>query len=129
MSNFFQILLKLLNIVFVVLGVIFFIIIIAGIWFFVADPLDLRPLIDPLIFGKGAEINLDNYIDKNPNLTSEQEKALELIGVDPAKIPNQITPELEDCFTEKLGIQRIKEIEASGQPSISDLLKVKSCLE
>ena len=66
--------------------------------------------------------------DKHPLLTNEQENTLEKIGIDPAKLPTEITPEMEKCFIEKLGAERVKEIKDGLKPSVLDLFRVKSCI-
>ena len=65
---------------------------------------------------------------KNPLLTTEQEKALEKLGIDVAKLPATITPEMEVCFTKKLGETRVDEIKGGNAPNAIDLFKAKSCL-
>jgi hypothetical protein len=53
---------------------------------------------------------------------------LEKIGVDPAKLPQEITPEMEKCFTESLGEARVKEIKDGAEPGVMDFFKAKNCL-
>lgn len=67
-------------------------------------------------------------IDKNPLLTPSQETTLEQIGIDPAKLPTTITPAMEACFIEKLGLDRVNAIKAGASPTTIDLFKVQSCL-
>ncbi|MDO8669090.1 MAG: hypothetical protein Q7K65_02245 [Candidatus Buchananbacteria bacterium] len=66
--------------------------------------------------------------DKNPLLTPSQESTLEKIGIDPSKLPSEITPAMEDCFTAKLGADRVAAIKAGASPSLIDFAKAKSCL-
>ncbi len=66
--------------------------------------------------------------DKNPLLTPSQEATLEKIGIDPAKLPTTITPTMEVCFVEKLGVDRVEAIKSGTAPTTIDLFKVKSCL-
>ncbi|MEA3272879.1 MAG: hypothetical protein U9P90_04415 [Patescibacteria group bacterium] len=121
-----KVILKILNVLFVILGVIFAIIICAAIWFYVADPLDLRPIIEPMFFGdQGAALE---GLGNSPFLTGQQEQVLGNIGVNLEDLPSQITPQMETCFVENLGMERIKYFESGGTPSLSDFLKVKSCL-
>jgi len=118
---------KILNMIFVFLGVVFAILIFAAIWFYITDPLDLRPIIEPLFFGdKNFSENLD--ASKNPYLSGQQEQILNSIGVNIEDLPSEITPQMETCFVEKLGLERVRYFESGGTPSISDFLKVKSCL-
>lgn len=139
---------KFFTIFFVTLGVIFFGLLICVAYLWVADPWGIKPFIisngatksmqstvSPLT-GKDASngANLDTTTttsdpnDKNPNLNSSQEDALQLIGIDPAGLPGNITPEQEVCFTEKLGIERVTAIKAGATPEVVELFKAKECL-
>lgn len=122
-----KVFLKILNIFFVFLGVVFAIIIAAAIWFYITDPLNLRPIIEPLFFGDKSA-SLEGIIGENPYLTGDQEQILDSIGVNFENLPSQITPQMETCFAEKLGAKRISEFQAGASPSLTDFLKVKSCL-
>jgi hypothetical protein len=51
---------------------------------------------------------------------------VENFGIDPNSII--ITPQMEDCFMEKLGSERVNEIIGGATPSAMDLLKANSCL-
>jgi len=66
--------------------------------------------------------------DKHPLLTEDQEQSLEKIGIDPAKLPQELTPELEACLVEKLGQERADAIIGGEDPGVLDFFKVKSCL-
>lgn len=66
--------------------------------------------------------------DKNPILNEKQEKALETVGIDPANVPTNFTPEQESCFVEKIGAQRVSEIKAGDAPTASELIKGRNCL-
>jgi hypothetical protein len=116
---------KFLNIFFVVLGVIFFILLIVGTYLFVADPYNIKPL----IFGSPSS-NSDSTAttDKNPNLNATQEKALETFGVDPANVPSSFTPEQQVCFVSILGEARVNEIIKGATPTATEYLSVRSCL-
>lgn len=108
---------KALNIFFVVLGVIFLFVLVAGAGFYVAN-------------SRSATTNNTStpVQDKNSALSSEQEKALESFGVDPATVPTSITPEQEACFNAKLGESRVAEIKAGATPTVEDYFKAKDCL-
>lgn len=67
-------------------------------------------------------------IDKHPLLNEQQEKTLENFSIDPAKLPTQITPQMEVCFMEKLGAERVQAIKGGEQPNVIDFFKAKSCL-
>ena len=75
-----------------------------------------------------TEDSLIENTDKNPLLSAEQEKTLEDWGVDVAQLPTEISPEMQACFIEKLGEERVAGIMKGGTPSALDLLKAKGCL-
>ena len=117
---------KFLNIFFVTLGVIFFILILAGSYFFVTDPLNLKPI----LFGSDekAVSEVGKEVDKNPMLNEKQEKALETFGIDPADVPSEITPEQEACFESILGEERVDEIKAGDSPTATEYFKARNCM-
>jgi hypothetical protein len=120
---------KLLNIFFTTLGVIFFLLILFGIYFYIADPLNLKPLF--MSSGSDSVETTDiinEPVDKNPALNSDQEAALEKFGIDPANVPSRITPEQEACFIEKIGEQRVQEIKSGDTPTAVEFFKAKDCI-
>ncbi|MBP9760433.1 MAG: hypothetical protein KBD24_03675 [Candidatus Pacebacteria bacterium] len=127
---------KFFNVLFHVLGVIFFLIICAGTYLWFADPFGIRPLVDALT-GNAKAITTEVVsgveekatADKNPALNIAQERALETVGIDPAKVPSKITPEQEKCFTEKLGAERVAEIKGGASPSTTEIFTARSCIE
>jgi hypothetical protein len=66
--------------------------------------------------------------DKNPLLSESQEATLENLGVDVSKLPTEITPSMQECFTEKLGAERAAELVAGASPSALDVIKAGGCL-
>ncbi len=133
---------------FMVLGVIFFIIILVGIYFFIVDPLNIKPL----IFNQKEQQECD-YIDadclpgdtsmmkdidakpssiipggKNPNLSPTQEKALESVGIEPENVSTSFTPEQITCFEKILGQERVAEIKAGDTPTATEFYKAKGCI-
>lgn len=132
-------LLKILNYFFVVLGVLFFILILIGVYLFTVDPFGIKPLLGNLgispssavnmIVGKKTEPATSGTTTKNPLITSEQEKTLQSMGIDTAKLPTEITPAMENCFVQKLGAQRAKEIESGSAITPMDFLKASSCIK
>ncbi len=118
---------KFFNIFFVTLGVIFFLLIIAGTYFYVTDPYGLRPLISS--FGAPASDSSENTgtANKHPFLSAEQEQALKNIGIDPSKLPTQITAEQETCFVEVLGAERVQEIKAGSTPTSAEFMRASQC--
>lgn len=133
---------------FMVLGVIFFVIILAGTYFFITDPLNLKPLIfnqkeqqecdfidddclpsdTPMMKDIDAKPSSNTTEDKNPNLSPTQEKALETIGVPPENIPSSFTPEQVACFEKILGQERVVEIKAGDTPTATEFYKAKECI-
>jgi len=116
---------KILNIFFVVLGAIFLVVILLGIYFYVTDPLNLKPI----LFGTEMQesANSDGG-DKNPALNESQEQALETFGINPADVPSEITAEQEACFEAKLGEERVAQIKAGDSPTAAEYFKARDCM-
>lgn len=120
---------------FIVLGVIFFILILGAIYIWLADPFEIKPLlssgitVDSVVNTiSGNKVEVDN-IDKNPLLNEDQEATLETLGVDPATLPTEITPAMQACFVDKLGEARTNEIIQGSSPTPSDFFQARSCLD
>lgn len=138
-----RIFLKILNYFFVTLGVVFFILILIGVYLFTADPFGIKPLLGNLGITPSTAVDMltgkqtaptttttkTGTTTKNPLITPEQEKTLQSMGIDTAKLPTSITPALEDCFTKKLGAQRADEIKKGSAITPMDVLKAGSCLK
>jgi len=121
--------LKILNLVFVTLGVIFFLIIIAGVYFYATDPLDLKPLFLGNDTTQSATATPTAHsTSTNPLLNESQAQALESFGIDPAQVPSTITPEQEACFIEILGEARVEEIKAGASPTATEFFRARGCL-
>jgi len=105
---------------------IFMIAVGAIIWF--KNPWDLKGKIINYILTGEATTQTNGSTYDHPLLSPSQEEALSNLGVDVSAIPSSITPEMEDCLTEKLGEERAAEIKAGATPSPLDILKAKSCL-
>lgn len=120
--------LKILSVFFTALGVIFFLIILAGVYLYIADPLNVKPLFMEQIQEETPPGAATEQTDKNILLSPVQEKALETFGVDPASLPSSITPEQEACFVKVLGGARVEEIKAGSTPTVTEFLTAKSCL-
>lgn len=118
---------KFINIFFVTLGVIFSVLILAGLYLYLADPFGIKTIFSPSDEPR-VETGVETNSDKNPVLSPAQEKALETFGIDPATIPSSITPEQEACFVEKLGQERVDEIKAGDSPTATEFFKAKSCI-
>jgi len=125
---------KFLNIFFVTLGVIFFVIILISVYLFVTDPWNLKPLFmsntdsltseaDPTAVGSQG-----TSVDKHPLMNAKQEAAAESLGINPAAVPTEITPEQEACFVNALGQTRVNAIMAGDSPTATDFFKASGCL-
>lgn len=136
---------KILYIFFVTLGVIFFGLILIGSYLFIFDPYNIKPLFKGLesdtnvesesesefVLEPELESEIDTedvMVDKNPILNETQEKTLETFGIDPAKVPSEITPEQEECFREQLGDGRVDEIISGDSPTITEYFKARNCI-
>jgi|AntRauTorckE6833_2_1112554.scaffolds.fasta_scaffold00060_53 hypothetical protein len=134
--------LKILRVFFVILGIVFFLIIATGFYLYQSDFYGIKTITNmeqgetidiPDNDGSsntvsGSNNTVNEAEDKNPSLSAEQEAQLEAIGVDPAEVPSEITPEMEDCFIQKLGEERVRAIEAGASPTTLELIKVEPCL-
>ena len=116
---------KILNIFFVTLGVIFFIIIIATPYFFIFGPFKGGSFDSNSVFQTGETSNEQT---DHPYLNESQENALRTFGINPASLPSEITPEQEACFESKLGEERVAEIKSGDSPTMDDYFKAKDCL-
>jgi len=61
-------------------------------------------------------------------LTDVQKEMLKSFGIDPNALPEELTPEMEQCFIDKLGEKRVNEIIDGATPDIFDFFKAKSCI-
>jgi hypothetical protein len=120
---------KVLTIFFATLGVIFFVLILAGVYLFVFDPFNIKPLFQ-LVSSQHTIVapQQSTTNTKNDKLSPAQKEVLIKIGIDPAKIPTSITPAQEACFVQVIGASRVSEIKAGGVPTPTELLSAKSCL-
>jgi hypothetical protein len=121
---------KFLQTFFIILGVIFFILILAGTYLYVVDPFGIKPFIKGLSSqtAPASKQTGTNTVDKNPLLTPAQEQTLEKIGIDPATLPTKITPAMEACFYNKLGDKRTNEIKNGATPTAADYFAARSCI-
>jgi cytoskeletal protein RodZ len=123
------------------LGVIFLLIIIAGIYFFITDPYNLKPL----VFGTVSSDQSMSASEKSSDTTNEessdqagaqsgftlsaaQQQALIAIGVDPAAVPSTVSAEQTNCFISVLGEARVQEIKAGAVPGAIEFARAKSCI-
>jgi hypothetical protein len=62
------------------------------------------------------------------SLTDTQKDMLKSFGIDPDSLPEELTPEMEQCFIDKLGEERVNEIIGGAAPDIFDFFNAKSCI-
>lgn len=118
-------LLTVLKVFLMAMGVIFLIILGIAAYLIVADPFGIRDIMKPA----GAMSAADGAAeDKNPLLTPQQEAFAESVGIDPASLPSEITPEMESCLIDAVGAERAAEIQAGAAPTPFEILKAKGCL-
>jgi len=60
-------------------------------------------------------------------LSSQQENLLQKAGVDINSLPTTISPTMQACFDEKLGVERVKAIKNGAIPNPLEIYKAKSC--
>lgn len=127
---------------FVVLGVIFFFILIGIGYFIVADPLHIRPVVMSMYEMQTAQDNSDGAsvptnspttqssaeTTATTGLSDNQTKALESVGIAPESVPSQFTPEQVTCFTRILGEQRVNEIKGGDMPTPAEYFTAKECI-
>jgi hypothetical protein len=135
---------RLIKAFFITLGVIFFGLIILASYFWMADPLELKPLFYSTDTGsKATSTPMDlanqsgdssdiatttNNQNQSPVLNNAQAEALERVGIDSSALPSDITDEQMSCFNEQLGEERVDEIIAGAVPTPLELIKASSCL-
>ena len=128
---------------FVTLGIIFLVLLCIGLYLFIADPYNLKPL----IFGNHHSVSTFSPTKESSTetaaietstssdvatdsfkLSEAQKQALIELGIDPASVPTTITVEQKICFVGALGEARVADIQAGAVPGAFELLKVKPCL-
>ncbi len=122
-----------LNQVFVVLGVIFLILILIGVYFFISDPYNLRPLLFPSSPAQSSQNTNTTEGDTTSSsggfqLSEAQKQALINLGVDPSTVPASVSTEQEACFTAALGASRVAEIKRGAVPNAIEFYKTKPCI-
>jgi|SRR3989338_2743279 len=115
---------------FIAIVIILLVILVLLIGFGVYIYVKIKPFLMDNLSSPSDETKVDSEVagDKNPLLTGEQEAALERIGVDPAKLPAEITPAMEECFNQQLGAERVEAIKKGSEPTVIDFFKAKSCV-
>ncbi len=117
---------KLLTWFFVFLGVVFFVLLSAAAYLWFADPWGVRAWWE--MRGTAGPAAAPAAEDASPLLSPAQEEALSRAGIDPASLPQEISPELEDCLVAAVGEVRAEEIRQGAAPTFGEVLKAKECL-
>ena len=115
---------KLLTWFFVFLGVVFFTLLSAAAYLWFADPWGVRAWWET----RGAAVAIPAAEGANPLLSPAQEEMLSRAGIDPASLPREISPDLEDCLVAAVGEARAEEIRQGAAPTFAEVLKAKECL-
>lgn len=115
----------LLKIILTLIIIILILAIVVGAYVWFKNPMGLRGVIENKIAPDSVKI--DETYD-HPLLDATQEKQLREIGIDPAKIPTEITPEQEKCLQDKLGQDRIDALLKGEKPSTLEALTAFTCL-
>lgn len=126
---------------FVVLGVIFFLILIGLGYFIIADPLNIRPVVmslynsseeatstDAKTINGSEEIGGDVSGGNTGAMNDSQAQALQLVGISPEAVPAQFTPEQIKCFVGVLGQKRVDDIKAGDTPTAAEFYQAKDCV-
>lgn len=125
---------------FVVLGVIFFCLLVALGYFIVADPYNLRPLFSSVYESSKMNDESDASVPSNKqttdgessgnaqNVSDGQAQALEAMGMDASSVPTQFTPEQIECFVGVLGQARVDAIVAGATPTPTEFFQGKECI-
>ena len=122
---------KFFTVFFVVLGVIFFgiLLIIAGLFLFGGPDNSPTAAIQEAASSvtRGGEQS-GPEVDSNPMLNESQEAVLETLGIDPASLPTEVTAEQQTCFEAAIGADRVAEIVAGDSPTATEVFKGRGCL-
>lgn len=116
---------KILMVIFIVVITIIVLVVALGLYIWFKDPFGIRGVIQYKINPESVQI--DQTYD-HPLLNDSQEKQLREIGIDPAKLPTEVTAEQQACLQEKLGASRVGELLKGQAPTAADALKAASCL-
>lgn len=107
---------------FVTLGVIFFVLILSGAYFWYTDVWGVRTFVS-LMQAEPPATTQETSVDA----TTQQRERLESFGLDP-NIMDSLTAEDEDCFAAAIGADRVAEIKAGAIPTMSEFAASADCL-
>ena len=125
---------------FYILGVIFFVLILAGTYFYVTDAYGVRTFVSLMTSSttapqeviqettpQGNKVTEPVQKDANPYLSENQESALEKAGINPAALPTSVSDTQKTCMINAVGEARANEIKAGAMPTAVEIFKAKSC--
>lgn len=136
---------RVLKFMLMVMGGVFILQVVVLGYLVVADPFQIRPLVQllwqsqkahslplasPTTVPSGVEAGAattvapDTAPTATPSMTAAQQEALNSAGID----PSTITPAQLNCFTSVLGASRMAEIKAGAVPTAAEFFSVRSCL-
>jgi len=116
---------KILKFILILILAIIIVLVALGLYIWFKNPLGLKGVIQQKVAPQTVE--MDATYD-HPLLDAAQEKQLRNIGIDPAKLPTEVTPEQQECLKEKLGAERVEQLLKGQSPTATDALKTASCL-
>ena len=102
-----------------------------GAYMYFIDPFGLKALLQPVVTPatNNQPINEPDATGTTQyNLSPAQKFFLQKAGIDPNALPKTISPALENCLVNAVGEERAAQIKAGEVPTITDLLKAKTCL-
>lgn len=119
---------RVIELFFIVLGVLFFLLLLFGVYLYTVDPFNLKPLFSVVIESKSADsATATSTPADHPLLNTTQEAALEAVGINPATLPTSISDEQEACFLTLLGTERVEAIKTGATPTASEVFATREC--
>lgn len=132
---------KIFTVLFVSMGVLFLLQLIALAYFFVVDPYNLKPILFPAdrpvstapastneVNGNETEQTTEGAASAEASgMTAAQAEALNSVGLD-ASAAQSFTPEQIACFEALLGASRVAEIKAGAVPTMAEFYTVRECM-
>jgi len=116
---------KIIKVLVIILLIIIILAIVIIVYIWLKNPYGLKGVLQYKLAPQSVQMD-KNY--DHPLLSTDQENQLRSVGLDPAKLPTELTPEQASCLQGKLGTERSAEILKGSSPSTSEILKAASCL-
>jgi hypothetical protein len=123
---------------FVVMGVLFLLQMLALTYLFVVDPYNLKPILFPsertpvstsASDTNGATITdeVEGSVAEPSGVNAAQAEAMSSVGLDASAVQS-FTPEQIACFEALLGAPRVAEIKSGAVPTIGEFYTVRGCM-